>query len=310
MSTDAAKPEENPILQDDEVSGLPFPAVGVGASAGGLEAFRELVSHLKVCSGSRTSTGEETRALRKDGFVFSVLVSLSEMREGGRSWRTCIVHDLSERRELEEENLQAAAAAEQRRIGQELHDRVGQELTGLSLLAGVVLESLEQRSASETRTMTKVVDGLKRSLRLVRELSHGLLPVDLDPEGLRSALYGLVMRVREIPGMHCAFHCSEHVHIEDNAIATHLYRIAQEAVTNSLRHGKPKNIEIALGQTTNLGRVRIQDDGSGIGKTDGQGMGLKMMRHRAELIGGKLHIRRGRDGGTIVTCVFPIHRSE
>jgi two-component system CheB/CheR fusion protein len=211
----------------------------------------------------------------------------------------------AQRRELEREILEAAAA-EQRRIGQDLHDQVGQELTGVSLLAQNVVESLRDRSAAETRTMAKVLDGLKRTLRLVRELSHGLMPVDVDPEGLRAALQNLAERTREVSGINCNFRCSRHVRIEDHAVATHLYRITKEAVTNALRHAEPKNIRIMLVQTSRRGNLRVWDDGQGIMKPDERGMGLKMMHHRAELIGGKLTIRRGPNGGTVVSCVFPV----
>jgi PAS domain S-box-containing protein len=249
------------------------------------------------------STGTtETQGRRKDGSTIPIGCSLSELYDGQR-WFTCIVYDLTQRRELERQILESVAA-EQRRIGQDLHDEVGQELTGLSLLAANLLDSFPDRSSGEGATAVKLLEGLKRTLRLVRQLSQGLVPVEVGPEGLASALEELATRTCEVPGVTCTFRGSPRVRVHDNTVATHLYRISKEAVTNALRHGQAKNIRITLARRGNAGNLRVQDDGVGLHEGEGIGMGMKIMRHRAELIQGKLTIRAG-GGGTIVACTFP-----
>jgi PAS domain S-box-containing protein len=246
----------------------------------------------------------ETQGRRKDGSVFPIGCSLSEMQDGQR-WFTCIVYDLTQRRELEAQILEATAA-EQRRIGQDLHDEVGQELTGLSLLAANLVDSFPDGSSGEAVTAAKLLDGLKRTLRLVRQLSQGLVPLEVGPEGLRSALAELANRTCEVPGVTCTFRFSKRAAaVHGNAVATHLYRIAKEAVANALRHGKAKNIRISLTLVANASCLRIQDDGCGLKDSNGQGMGIRIMRHRADLIRGKLTVRRGPRGGTVVVCMFP-----
>jgi PAS domain S-box-containing protein len=245
----------------------------------------------------------ETRARHHDGMEFPIAYSVSEMHEGSQRWFTCIVHDLTQRRELEQQILEIANA-EQRRISQDLHDEVGQELTGLSLLADNLVQSFADPSSEDARTAVKVLEGIKRTLRLVRRLSQGLMPVDIDPGGLMAALDDLAARTCELPGVRCTFHARGAVLVQDNTVATHLYRIAKEAVSNALRHGKARRIRISLTQRAKTGTLSIQDDGVGLSGGAGGGMGLKIMRHRAELIGGKLAINNTKRGGTLVRCTF------
>jgi PAS domain S-box-containing protein len=277
--------------------------------ASGAIVGRSLGHLLPSRSAAVRSEEGETYGQRADGSMFPLQFNISEVREHSSRWFTVIIHDLSRRRNLEKEILEVAAA-EQRRIGEDLHDEVGQELTGLSLLADNLVESFPDKSGAEARTMSKVRDGLKRTLRLVRELSQGLIPVEVDPEGLMSALEDLAARTSTLLGITCTFRCKHPVPVEDNAIATHLYRITKEAIANALRHGKAKNIHVTLTRAKQVGNLRIQDDGVGLQKPESEkpasgGMGLKIMHHRAELINGKITIRRGPRGGTIVTCSFP-----
>src|SRR5262249_20072072 len=151
---------------------------------------------------------------------------------------TAILRDISRRKQLEREILEIAAL-EQQRIGQELHDGVGQELTGLSLMAGALLRRQQEGSANEVSLTTRLVQGLSRVHDQVRALSRGLVPVQLDSEGLRAALEDLASRTSEESGVPCSFDCPAPVPVGDAVTATHLFRIAQEAVSNALRHAKP-----------------------------------------------------------------------
>jgi len=259
--------------------------------------------HATVASDRR-----ETEGRRKDGSTFPMELAISETRVGGRRIFPGVVRDISQRRELERE-IVGIAANEQRRIGQDLHDGVGQELTGLALLARNLLEEVKTACPDEVELSEKIVAGLKRVLGQVRALSQGLLPVEVDSEGLMNALQGLAGRISDQAGIKCTFTCDQPVQMEDNTVATHLYRIAQEAVANALTHGKAKKIDIGLNASSGFLRLTIEDDGRGIQlpvKSDG--LGLKLMQYRANLIGANCQVESGDGRGTLVTCV--LYRGE
>ena len=140
----------------------------------------------------------------------------------------------------------------------------------------------------------------------VRRLSKGLTPVEMDKEGLRAALEALAAHNNMIFRIPCTFTCDESVSVHNKAAVTQLYRIAQEAATNAVKHGKPNRIDIFLNKINDEISLKIKDDGIGIAKEPGQskGMGLKIMRYRASIINASLDFKRNIDGGTLVTCTF------
>jgi PAS domain S-box-containing protein len=211
--------------------------------------------------------------------------------------------DITVRKDLEREILEIAAA-EERRIGQDLHDGMGQELTGLSLMAQNLVDTHNSFPGAEIAA--KIAEGLQRALKQVRSLSKGLIPVEVDAEGLMAALEDLATRINELKGITCTFECAAPVLIENNSKATHLYRIAQEAVTNSLKHSQAPNIKICLEGTDQLVTLKIQDDGVGIQESlaDSKGMGLKIMAYRAELLNANLTFQSVKNQGTEVTCTL------
>lgn len=250
----------------------------------------------------------EVEGRRKDGSTFPMELAISDSKVGGRRVFTGILRDISESRTLQKEILEIAAG-EQRRIGQDLHDGVGQELTGLGLLAGNLLEEIIKSCPEQTELSQKIVVGLKRVLGQVRALSQGLLPVEVDGEGLMNALQELAGRISDQAGVRCAFHCDTPVRVDDNAVATHLFRIAQEAVANALTHGKARTIDIGLVVSSGFLRLTVEDDGRGIRRpAKAGGLGLKIMQYRANLIGARFQVEPGEDGGTLVTCV--LYRGE
>ena len=264
--------------------------------------------HLAGCleAGLAPFVGHRREAVgrRRDGSVFPMELAVSEFRDGSRRLFTGVVRDVGERKALEKELLEIAAA-EQRRIGQDLHDSVGQELTGLGLMAEELVDRLEEHSRAEAGLAGKVSGGLKRTLGQVRALSRGLIPVDVDAGGLMAALSELAARVTGQGGAACTFTCAEPVPVGDNVQATHLYRITQEAVTNALRHGRARHIDVSLRPDGPHILLEVRDDGDGIRDQDpkGRGAGLRTMRHRASLIGASLIITAaGPGGGTVVTC--------
>ena len=218
--------------------------------------------------------------------------------------------DITERKNLEKAILDISAR-EQRRIGQDLHDGLGQHLTGIAFMAKVHQAKLAEQKRSETQDAAKIVILVNEAIHKTRELARGLLPVVSDSQGLMSALQLWAAEVEDLFGVSCRFQCETPVLIHDDTIATHLYHIAQEAVNNAIKHGAPRKVLIQLSARQDRGTLLIKDDGKGIAENPAntQGMGLHIMNYRAGVIGGTLEARRDTPRGTIVTCTFPVRDS-
>jgi len=152
---------------------------------------------------------------------------------------------------------------------------------------------------------------VNEAIHKTRELARGLLPVVSDAHGLMSALSRWACEVEDVFRVSCRFHAEKPVLIDDVNVSAHLYRIAQESVHNSIKHGQAKNIVIGFGAKGGRGKLQIDDDGAGIPEApaQGSGMGLQIMGYRARMIGGSLSVSRKPRGGTIVTCDFPLQKS-
>jgi PAS domain S-box-containing protein len=244
----------------------------------------------------------EVRSRRKDGSIFAADLAVREIKH--LKLFTGIHRDLTERKQLERDVVEAASL-EQRRIGQDLHDSVGQELTALNILAKDLAEILPTDPAAAAELVKRVAQGLQRVQREFRAVLRGLLPVPVDIQGLMAALADLAERTGREGKVACIFDCPAPVALADNFTATHLYLIAQEAVLNALKHAQARHIRISLISDHAL-TLRIQDDGIGIpdSPTGIQGLGLRIMRNRAAIIGASLTIVPGQPEGTVVTCVF------
>ena len=210
--------------------------------------------------------------------------------------------DVTESRRLENAILEISAR-EQRRIGQDLHDGLGQHLTGIAFMSKVLEQRLADKELSESSGATKIVMLVNEAIHKTRELSRGLMPVVSDAQGLMSALEHYASEVEDLFGVQCRFECEHPVLIQDDAVANHLYRIAQEAVNNAIKHGRASHILIDLRCGDGV-TLSITDDGLGLPEdTAGSpGMGLHIMNYRAKTIGGALRIQRCPRGGTAVTC--------
>jgi len=215
--------------------------------------------------------------------------------------------DITEREQLERALLDVSAR-EQRRIGQDLHDGLGQHLTGIAFMAKVHEARLAEKQDPDAADAAKIVRLVNEAIHKTRELARGLLPVVSDEEGLMSALQLWATEVEDLFGISCRFQCDTAVLIHDDAMATHLYHIAQEAVNNAIKHGRTRSILIRLSADDGWGTLQVADDGCGISenRNHSQGMGLHIMSYRAGMIGGRLDVRRGPLCGTSVTCAFPI----
>lgn len=229
------------------------------------------------------------------------------LRDANRNVRHVIFTgvDMTESKRLEKAILDISAR-EQQRIGQDLHDGLGQHLTGIAFMSKVLEQKLAEQSQSEASDAAKIVNLVNQAIHKTRELSRGLLPVVSDARGLMSALEQWSSEVDDLFGVSCRFQCDRPVFIYNNDTAMHLYHITQEAVNNAIKHGHATRIVISLSETAGGAVLSVTDDGAGLPEDLGSsvGMGLHIMNYRAKMIGGTLEIGRSRAGGTEVTCHF------
>jgi PAS domain S-box-containing protein len=246
----------------------------------------------------------EQLARRRDGTLFPIRLVVNEIEHRGLF--VGIIHDISEQKALERQVVDAAEK-EQRRIGQDIHDGVGQELTGLRYMAQTHAEVLASQGSPEAGTAERISQWLESVKRQMRVIIRALVPVEVDQHGLVSAVHALAERISAAHGLPCTLECREPITVADTALAAHLYRIVQEAVGNAARHANARHIRIELRADDGTLSVRIADDGIGIGAAGGKqaGLGIRTMAFRAGLIGGRLTIGESESGGTVVLCVVP-----
>jgi PAS domain S-box-containing protein len=243
------------------------------------------------------------------------LIAWSGTSLGGRKGTPAYVIatgiDITERKHLEKAILDISER-EQRRIGQDLHDGLGQHLTGIAFMTKVQEQKLKEKRLPYAADAAKIVKLVNQAIDKTRELARGLSPVVSESHGLMSALRQLGAEVEDVFGVTCHLRCDTPVLIDDVSLATHLYHISQEAVSNSVKHGKAKTIEITLTANESRGMLTIQDDGTGCKKipVNSKGMGHHIMTHRAKMIGGTLDIHSCTPHGTVVSCIFPVRGKE
>lgn len=193
--------------------------------------------------------------------------------------------------------------AEQRRIGQDLHDGLGQQLTGIAFLCQSLARRLGKRQAPEAEEVGRIVNMVSQTIGWTRDLARGLTPVAMEADDLVSALRHLADSASSMFRIHCECVVDERTPVIAPDAAIHLYRIAQEAVNNAVKHANATEVRIELhgGECTEL---CVRDDGRGFDATCVKpgGLGLEIMGHRARLIGACLTVRNADDGGTLVCC--------
>jgi len=215
-------------------------------------------------------------------------------------------HTIAERQQLERELLEISER-EKRRIGEDLHDMVCQELSATALFLKSSARKVKDPASAETLEAAALT--VNRNVGLARELARGLQAVELSATGLKNALRGLAAQACDNSGIKCHFKAARGVRVANDTIALHLYRIAQEAITNAVKHSGAKNVLISLDRNETHTCVSVQDDGKGfVVRRRRKGLGLHMMRYRANALGGELKITRRRSGGMDITCVIPTKR--
>lgn len=210
-----------------------------------------------------------------------------------------------ERRALEKQVLEISDR-ERRRIGQDLHDGLGQHLTGIELMVQSLEGKLRNSAPDDAAQAGKIAQHVRDAIRQAKSLARGLSPVDMEANGLMSALQELAVTIRDIFRINGAFYASKPVLIPDNDFATHLFRIAQEAVSNAVKHSRASSIQIELAKEGGLVILTVVDDGQGIKSKGEGGMGLRIMNYRATIIGGKISLQNAGGKGTKVICSAPV----
>lgn len=199
-----------------------------------------------------------------------------------------------------------AAELERQRIGRDLHDSLGQTLTGLTFIASALAKRLADRSAEETGEARRVHALATQATRQARALARGLCPVDVCAHGLAQALEEFTDRASELFGIECRLVCQGPISMANDRAAQHVYQIVQEAVTNAVRHGRATEVDIDLRAAGRCVECAVRDNGRGFAEDAPlKGLGLRSMHYRAESIGAELCLRNHPDGGVIVTCCVP-----
>jgi signal transduction histidine kinase len=241
------------------------------------------------------------------GLLSQLRIVVGELDRRVQERTAALQREVVERQRLDREIAQVADR-ERRRLGQDLHDRLGQHLTGTALAAQVLKDKLATRSAPEVAEAEKLVRYVEEGIDLTRNLARGFFSPELEADGLSVALEGLAENISERFAITCIFHGEESIPVRDSAVATQLYRIAQEAATNAAKHAAAKNIDIRVTVDGSELTLAIIDDGVGFpDKLSGsKGLGLRLMRHGAALIGAALSVQRNGGTGTVATCKLRI----
>ncbi|HEY2139654.1 MAG TPA: PAS domain S-box protein, partial [Chthoniobacterales bacterium] len=214
---------------------------------------------------------------------------------------------MAQRRQLERELLEISER-EKRRIGEDLHDMVCQELTATALFLKSTSKKLPGDSPA-AKILEESAETVNRNVVIARELARGLQAVEVKAAGLKDALRDLAAHTTQHGGTRVHFKVARGVRVPDDAFALHLYRIAQEAVTNALRHAEAKNVLISLDRSKTHLCVSVQDDGKGfVLKKRRKGLGVHMMRYRTNALGGEFTIEPRKTGGMEVTARIPLER--
>jgi signal transduction histidine kinase len=237
-------------------------------------------------------------------FYFCVLVFAVNAVRSKQDADAAHIRMLEERRQLELDIIQVSEH-EQQRIGQDLHDGLCQQLAAIGCAVHALAEELHSQQLPAAHDAALVVESVQQAVADARDLARGIFPVHVDDSGFSAALKELAGNTSRLTGVSIVIQESGEIQIDSPKVAMHLYRIAQEAVANAVRHGRAREIVIALNQRGDVLELRLEDDGVGMvtDKTSAvTGMGLRTMRYRAQSVGATFEITPRSTGGTCVCC--------
>lgn len=264
-------------------------------------------TYLKTGKAKVIGVGRELVGRHANGALIPLELAVSEVKTEGHHSFVGIVRDITYRKRLEQAIVDASEM-ERKQIGQDLHDTVSQHLAGLTMITRVLQQKISQISddrvwdlASEAQRIADLAD---TALKQVKDISHGLYPVELERNGLGTALQHLAQRQEELFGIPCVYHGSTRLPQPEDAVAVHLYRIAQEAISNAIKHAEAKQIDVHWGRVSDGLQLMVQDDGKGVPRRPkpGTGLGLAIMHYRAKMIGTDLELISSRGKGTCIRC--------
>ncbi|MBL9176058.1 MAG: PAS domain-containing protein [Verrucomicrobiales bacterium] len=289
-------PRESHLSQEEFLSRIVHPADRLRVADAVTSAARR-----------RQAFDLQFRIVRPDGTVRHVQNAGEPVLDGKRRLQGWVgtLWDVTERKELERGILEASER-EQRRLGQDLHDGLGQRLTALELFSESLAADLRTAAPHLSESARQMSRELRKTLVQTRLLSHGLSPVPLEADGLMRALRELAAGIRSMARVRCEFEAPRSVALGDSTVTTHLYRIAQEAVNNALKHSGATRIRIRLNRGRRGLELEVGDDGRGLAdsKRPEDGIGIRVMQFRAELIGASLELSSKPGRGTVVRCIL------
>lgn len=221
-----------------------------------------------------------------------------------RSANTLLQAEIIERKRIERDIVDLTQQ-EQQRFGSQLHDGVCQEIAGLVLFTKSLTQTMQKAHLHHVEELQKISGLLQAAATAARDTARGLYPGELNGDSLMHNLEELAIRTQYLHSITCKFHCTTPVHITNNNIATHLYRIAQEGITNALAHGKATVIHLRLTQHNDRVTLALRDNGSGLSAqaVAAPGIGLRIMQYRARIMGAVLTITANRPHGVVLRCV-------
>ena len=267
------------------------------------EFFRDL---WRTIARGRVWHGEIRNRARDGTFYWVDTTIVPFLNDAGKPVQYVSIRtDVTQRKRLEQALLDLSER-EQRKFGHDLHDGLGQRLTGLEMLSHALAEELNGRVPALASLAQRLNRELRETVTQARLISHSLAPVRLEGDGLMRGLTELAASTNRLPGVTCRFHCAPPVQVHDVTVATHLYRMAQEAVNNALKHGRARQIKVTLAEAGDGLELTVKNNGRALLAElhKNNGMGLNVMRYRAEMIGATLAIESGKRHGVRVTCTL------
>lgn len=250
----------------------------------------------------------ELTGRRKDGTKFPMELSVSKVAWKSCTMFTCVVNDISERRELEKEILRISEE-ERQNLGQDLHDVLGQMLTGIHLISKNVAQKLRNEGMSCSEDVEEISNLVKEADEYAKTLARGLVHINFEKDGLKAAFNQLAVQVEKLFDIECKVSCNGGINISNNMKIMHLYRIAQESISNAVKHGKAKNIDITLQAKNGTLKLSIEDDGIGFNNMSqkNNGLGIHIMRYRASILSGRIEIFETENQKTNIVCSIPLN---